>query len=137
MRRGIHHTTALKTPLQFSSILSEGARMSRKSLRLRNWLQSFGNFIIEFIRNHGTDNHRYLLLSRIHRAVSRTATDHSKTWQLSRNDLWNALTTKIRRIMRQQGFTRSYRELIESIINSPFTPRKRQRSPDPCITTDI
>ena len=122
MRRGIDNSTALSTHLQLSSILSEGVRMSRKCLRLRNFLNSFGDFMIEFIVQHNTLNHRHQLLSRFHRTISRAANERFNKWGLSGFQLWGKLTEKIRRKIPNKSLSSRNRQLIRSVINERFKP---------------
>ena len=128
MRRGIHHSTALSTHLQMSSILSEGARISRKSLRLRNFLCSFGDFMIDFISQHSTDAHRQLLLYRFHRATSSAAGEHFNKWRLSGSQLWTKLTEKVYRRIPNRQLEPGSKNLILSILDSSYRHSKRERS---------
>ena len=128
MRRGIDHSTALSTHLQLSSILSEGTRISRKSLRLRGFLMSFSDFMIDFISQHNTDTYRRLLLSRLHRATANAAGEHFPKWRLTGDQLWAKLTEKVRRRIPNRNLKPGSINLILSILNSPFRDAKRKRS---------
>ena len=128
MRRGIDHSTALSTHLQLSSILSEGTRISRKSLRLRGFLMSFSDFIIDFISQHNTVAYRRLLLSRLHRATANAAAEHFPKWRLTGDQLWTKLTEKVRRCIPPRNLKPGSINLILSILNSPFRDAKRKRS---------
>ena len=126
MRRGVDHSTTLGTRLQLSSILSEGARMSRKCLRLRHFLSCFCDFMIEFISQHNTEMNRRLLLSRFHRAISRVAGDHFNKWRLSGSQLWHELVAKTRRCILNRSLTPLNIKLIRSVIDPKFFPLKRK-----------
>ena len=126
MRRGVDHSTALSTRLQLPSILSEGARMSRKCLRLGHFLSCFCDFMIEFISQHNTEMNRRLLLSRFHRATSRAAGDHFNKWGLSGSQLWTELVAKTRRCIPNRSLTPLNIKLIRTVIDPPFSPPKRK-----------
>lgn len=138
LRRGIDSSSALSTKIQLSSILSEGIRMSRKCLRLHNFLTSFGDFMIDFITQHNNDTtiNRRQLLSRFHHVMSRAAGDHFHEWKLNQSQLWDRLTGRIRRCIPQRPLSSLEIRLIRSIINSPSNTSKRQR-PSPYLPVII
>ena len=96
LRRGINSNTALSPKIQTSPILAQGIRIARKCNRIKQFISSYSNYLIEWLTEHDSTIYYHTIYRNIHRALNMACQIHIETWKFTELEMQDRLSRKIR-----------------------------------------